>query len=47
MGLVQYHLYIEKELKASLEELAKKDGRSLNNLINKVLKDYVDKGRKK
>ena len=30
-----------KELKAKLEELAQKDGRSLTNLINKILADYV------
>jgi len=30
-----------KDLKARLEELAVKDGRSLNNLINKVLCDFV------
>lgn len=32
---------LPKELKAKLEELAKKDERSFNNLVLKVLKDYV------
>lgn len=39
-----YNLRIEEDLKARLEELARKDGRSLNNLINKVLCDFVAKG---
>ena len=33
---------MDKELKAKLEEIAKKDGRSLTNLINKILSDYVE-----
>lgn len=33
---------MDKELKAKLESLAKKDGRSLTNLINKILADYVE-----
>ena len=37
----QIHIYIEKEIKEKLEKLAEKDGRSLNNLINKVLRDFV------
>lgn len=32
---------LPKELKAKLEELAKQDERSFNNLVLKVLKDYV------
>ena len=35
-----------KELKAKLEELAQKDGRSLNNLVIKILSDYVEDTRK-
>lgn len=38
-----YNLRIEEDLKARLEELARNDGRSLNNLINKVLCDFVAK----
>ena len=30
------------ELKQSLEILAKKDARSMNNLINLILRDYVN-----
>ena len=29
-----------------LEQLAKKDGRSLTNLINKILSDYVEDTQK-
>lgn len=32
---------MDKELKAKLEQLAKDDGRSLTNLINKILFDYT------
>ena len=31
-----------KDLKTKLEELAQKDGRSFNNLIIKILSDYVE-----
>ena len=33
---------MDKELKSKLEQLAKDDGRSLTNLINKILADYVE-----
>ena len=33
---------MDKDLKTKLEELAKQDGRSLTNLINKILTDYVE-----
>ena len=42
----QIHIYIEKEIKERLEKLAEKDGRSLNNLVNKVLREFVE-GKKK
>ena len=32
---------MNKELKSTLEELAKKDGRSLTNPINKILTEYI------
>lgn len=32
---------LPKELKATLERLAKEGGRSLNNLMVKILTDYV------
>lgn len=37
---------MDKDLKAKLEEIAKKDGRSLTNLINKILTDYVEDTQK-
>lgn len=37
---------MDKELKTKLEEIAKKDGRSLTNLINKILSDYVEDAQK-
>ena len=33
---------MDKELKSKLDQLAKDDGRSLTNLINKILTDYVE-----
>ena len=35
-----------KELKTQLEELAQKDGRSFNNLVIKILSDYVEDTQK-
>ena len=32
---------MDKELKVKLESIAKEDGRSLTNLINKILTDYT------
>ena len=37
---------MDKDLKAKLEEIAKQDGRSLTNLINKILTDYVEDTQK-
>lgn len=37
---------MDKELKSKLEQLAKEDGRSLTNLINKILTDYVEDAQK-
>ena len=37
---------MDKELKTKLEEFAKKDGRSLTNLINKILSDYAKDAQK-
>ena len=34
---------MNKEMKATWEELAKKDGRSLTNLINKILTEYLER----
>ena len=35
-----------KELKSKLEELAQKDGRSFNNLVIKILNDFVESQEK-
>lgn len=35
------NITIEKELKAQLEEQARKEGRSFNNLIINILKEYM------
>ena len=37
---------MDKELKAKLESIAKDDRRSLTNLINKILTDYVEDAHK-
>ena len=37
---------MDKELKAKLESIAKDDGRSLTNLINKILTDYDEDAQK-
>lgn len=42
----QIHIYVEKEVKERLEKLAEKDGRSLNNLVNKVLREFVERWKK-
>lgn len=38
---VRYALTLEKELKAKLEKEAAKQNRSLNNLIETILKEYL------
>ena len=35
------NITIEKELKSRLEEIAKKEGRSFNNLVINILKEYI------
>lgn len=37
------NITIQKELKSKLEDIAKTQNRSFNNLIITVLKDFVDK----
>lgn len=39
---VRANLIINKELKSSLEKIAKEENRSLNNLITTILKKYVE-----
>ena len=36
------NITLEKELKAQLEEQAKKEGRSFNNLVINILKEYME-----
>ena len=38
---------ISEELKANLEEIAKRENRSLNNLINIILQSYVNEDKVK
>lgn len=37
---------MDKKLKSKLEQLAKDDDRSLTNLINKILSNYVEDTQK-
>ena len=37
------HMKINEDLKERLRELAEQDGRTLSNLIQKVLTDYADR----
>lgn len=37
---------MDKELKSKLGQLAKEDGRSLTNLINKILSNYISSNQK-
>jgi predicted HicB family RNase H-like nuclease len=38
---------IPAELKAKLEQMAKEDGRSFNNLVNKILNEAAKQGETK
>ena len=37
------NITIEKELKSQLEEIAKKEGSSFNNIVINILKEYMKK----
>ena len=39
----RYALTLEKEDKKELEQIAKQENRSLNNLIETILKNYLNK----
>lgn len=43
---VKTTIVMEKELKSALEELAKKERRSFNNLMVSILADYAENKRK-
>jgi len=40
---VRSNLIIEKDMKKELEEIAKRQNRSFNNLVITILKEYVEK----
>jgi metal-responsive CopG/Arc/MetJ family transcriptional regulator len=40
-------LTLPKELKAELEDMAKDERRSFNNLVVKILEDYVSENKRK
>ena len=40
---IRMSLVIPKELKKELQQIAKEENRSLNNLIITILKDYMNK----
>lgn len=40
-------LTLPKELKAELEDIAKDERRSFNNLVVKILEDYVSENKQK
>ena len=40
-------LTLPKELKADLENMAKDERRSFNNLVVKILEDYVSENKRK
>ncbi len=42
MSASNFTFRIPDELRAALEKLAKEDGRTLSNLIIKILRDYVE-----
>lgn len=46
MKIVRVELRVPERIKAELELLAKKDGRSLNNYINMVLEKAITGGGK-
>lgn len=43
MSASNFTFRIPDELRSELEKLSKEDGRSLSNLIIKVLREYVEK----
>lgn len=42
MSSSSFTFRLPDELRAALEKLAKEDGRTLSNLIIKILRDYVE-----
>lgn len=46
-GKTRTQLTLPKELKAELEDMAKDERRSFNNLVVKILEDYVSENKQK
>ncbi len=44
---IRVSVVLEKTDKAALEKLAEDDDRSLNYMINKAVKEYIEKASKK
>lgn len=44
--MIRMCLYLSEDRKQKLQEIAKKEEMSLNALINKILKDFVEKRKK-
>ena len=38
---IKFSVYVDKDLHAKVKDLAASDDRSMNSLINKLLRDYV------
>ena len=47
MNEIQVNIRMERELKARIEGIAKKEKRSVNNMINVILAEYVEKAEKR
>ena len=47
MGKVPYSIRLDDELLEKVRELSKLENRSVNNLIETVLRDYVNQKKKK
>lgn len=47
MNEIQVNIRMDKELKAKIEGIAKKEKRSVNNMINVILAEYVEKAEKR
>jgi len=47
MSKTTLHMKIEEELKERLRQLAERENRSLSNLVEKVLMDFVEQKREK
>lgn len=46
-NMQRFHMYIDKDVKKKIEEIAKEENRSLNNLINHIVKAYIKDAERK